>query len=340
MKYKSRFLFCFLSVLATVLLSATVYPQAIGDRNRPAASGGGSGSHAVTGRVSYPDGRPAGGITVTINGFGFGSNRTVTDENGGFSFRDLPKGTYTLDATADGYENARDSIAIESYASRNQGFVVMLHFRLPGQAKGAKPPPNPLLAGIPREPLAKYEQALEKLRKNDPKGALILLDEALALHPNFAAAAYEKGSVLLKQNEPDKALEAFVKAISIKPDYTEAKYSVGYTQFLKKNYEVAAAIFDDVLKLKADMNEARMYLGISLFYLKNSDAAEASLQKTISAPGGDRLALAHLYLGQIYVQKKKNAEAAAELEKYLELVPKAPNAERLKSTIADLRKKT
>ena len=136
----------------------------------------------------------------------------------------------------------------------------------------------------------------------------------------------------------DKALEAFVKAISISPDYFEAKFSVGYTQYLKKNYEVAAAVFDDVLKQKPDMAEAQMYLGISLFNLKNVDAAETILKKTVAAKGGERLALAHLYLGQIYVQKKKNAEAVSELEKYLELLPKAPNAERIKSAIADLKK--
>jgi tetratricopeptide (TPR) repeat protein len=81
-----------------------------------------------------------------------------------------------------------------------------------------------------------------------------------------------------------------------------------------------------------------MYLGISLFNLKNIDAAETILKKTVASKGGEGLALAHLYLGQIYAGKKKNAEAINELEKYLELLPKAPNAARIKSAIADLKK--
>jgi tetratricopeptide (TPR) repeat protein len=176
------------------------------------------------------------------------------------------------------------------------------------------------------------------LEKNDAKSAIVLFDEAIAAFPNFAPAYHQKGTAYLKENDLDKALESFVKAISIKPDYFESKFSVGYTQYLKKNYVVAAAVFDDVLKQQPDMPEAEMYLGISLFYLKNVDAAETALQKTIAVKGGERLALAHLYLGQIYAQKKKNAEAAAELEKYLELLPKAPNADRIKTAIADLRK--
>ena len=166
------------------------------------------------------------------------------------------------------------------------------------------------------------------MEKNDSKGAIVLFDEAIAAYPNFAPAYHQKGTAYLKENELDKALESFVKAISIKPDYFEAKFSVGYTQYLKKNYEVAAAVFDDVLKQQADMPEAQMYLGISLFNLKNVDAAETILKKTVAAKSGERLALAHLYLGQIYAQKKKNAEAAAELEKYLELLPKAELADR------------
>ncbi len=340
MKYKSRFLLCCLFLVVTSFLSATAHSQAIGDRNRTSATGGGSGSHSVTGKVSYPDGSPAGGVTVTINGFGFGSTKTVTDKNGGFSFIDLPKGSYNVHARADGYETAIDSLTIDMYASRNQGYVMRLFLRSPGQPKGAKALPNPLLKDVPKEPLGKYGQAMEKLEKSDPEAALVLLDEALALYPNFAAAAYEKGAVLLKQNELDTALAAFVKAVSIKPDFLEAKYSFGYTHYMKKNYEVAAAVFDDVLKQKPDMRDAQMYLGISLFNLKNLDAAEMNLKKSIVTPGDGRLALAHLYLGQIYAQKKKNAEAAAELEKYLKLVPKAPNADRLKTTIADLKKKT
>ncbi|HEV8593260.1 MAG TPA: tetratricopeptide repeat protein, partial [Pyrinomonadaceae bacterium] len=198
---------------------------------------------------------------------------------------------------------------------------------------------NPLLKGVPKDAVSKYDKAIEKIEKKDYKAAQMLLDEAIVAHPNFAAAYYEKGSAYLKDNDPDKALESFVKAIQIKPDYVEAKYSVGYTQYLKKNYEVAAAVFDDVLKQKA-MPEAHMYNGISLLMLKNADAAEAQLKKAIAAKDGEGVALAHRYLGGIYVQKKRNAEAAAELQKYLDLAPKTPDAARIKTTIEDLKKQS
>jgi TolA-binding protein len=336
---RSRY-FSFLFLLTTVcfLNWFETDAQSIGDRNRASATGGGSGSHTISGKVFLPDGTPAGGVKVTMNGGGFASGGTITDRNGTFAFGSMPKGSYSFQVEADGYQIESDLLTIERFATVSQGYTLIFHLRLPGQPKGAKAPANPLLNDVPKEPRGKYENAMEKIAKNDAKGALALLDEALALHPNFAAAYYEKGSAHLKENNLDKALESFVKAIQIKPDYLEAKYSFGYTQYLKKNYEVAAAVFEDVLTQKPDRPEAHLNLGVSLFYLKNIDAAESELKKALAAKGGESLALAHLYLGQIYAGKKRNAEAAIELQKYLDLAPKAPNAGRIKTVIADLKK--
>jgi len=57
------------------------------------------------------------------------------------------------------------------------------------------------------------------------------------------------------------------------------------------------------------------------------------------ANGGENLALAHKYLGGLYMSTHKNKEAADELEKYLKLDPKAPEADRIKGTIKELRSK-
>jgi tetratricopeptide (TPR) repeat protein len=108
----------------------------------------------------------------------------------------------------------------------------------------------------------------------------------------------------------------------------------------KKNYEVSEAAFRDVLKQKGDMPEAHLNLGISLFHLKSGAEAETELKAALATTGGEKLALGHLYLGQIYIMKKQTADAAAELQKYIDLAPKAPNAEKIKATIADLKKQS
>jgi Tfp pilus assembly protein PilF len=339
MKYKSRFLFCFLCVGLTALLSHSVLSQGIGDRNRPA----GRGTYKIVGKVHLPDGKPAQGVDVTAGGAEMNGASAKTDMDGSFVLSGLSSGNYTVTVREKGYQTENELLTIPEGAISGSTFQLVFHMRLPGQAKqSAKPakPVNPLLAGVPTAAVEKYEKAVVYISKEDAKSALPLLDEAIKLHPNFAAGYYEKGSAFLKLNEVDKALEAFVKAIELKPDYPEAKYGYGLAQFQKKNYEVAEAVFRDILKANNEFAEAHLNLGISLFHLKNPDAAESELKAAIAAKGGEKLALAHLYLGQIYIQKKRNPDAIAELEKYIGLAPKAPNAERIKSVIADLKKQS
>ena len=331
MRRKLQLMFIFICLSALIASG-----QGIGDRNR--ASGSGGGTYRITGRVMLPDGSPAVNADVSANSLDFSGSSTRTDPDGNFTLGGLSAGNYSVVVRQEGYQTETESLTISQGMTAGQGFQLVFYLRAPGTPKGARPV-NPLLKDVPKDAVAKYNKGVEKMTAGDAKAAIPLFDEAIAAHPAFAAAYYEKGSALVKIQEYDKALESFVKAIESKPDYMQAKYSVGYTQYLKKNYEVAAAVFDDVLKQKSDLPEAQMYLGISLFNLKNVDAAAGALEKAVAAKGGDKLALAHLYLGQIYAQKGRNGDAVVELEKYLQMAPKAPNADRIKTAIADLRKK-
>jgi tetratricopeptide (TPR) repeat protein len=324
------------SFVAVVVLSviSLSFGQGIGDRNRPNSGG----THIVSGKVRLPDGAAAVGARVTLNNTDIGANTQSTDEDGSFTFSGLPEGNYTINVRANGYQQENETFTIERFSAAGQGMQFAFMLQAPGQPKSDPRVSNPLLKGVSKDAISKYEKGMAKMSKEDAKGAVADFDAAIAADPKFAAAYYEKGGALLKANDLDNATAAFVKAIELKPDYTEAKYGYGLTLFQKKNYEVAAAVFNDVLHQRKDMAEAYLNLGISLFYLKNIDAAENALKTAVSTKGGEKLAMAHLYLGQIYSQKKRNAEAVTELEKYLEMVPKAPNADRIKQAIEQLKK--
>ena len=93
------------------------------------------------------------------------------------------------------------------------------------------------------------------------------------------------------------------------------------------------------LELKSPGPTAHYYLGLTLISTKRYADAEKEFETTI-ANGGENLALAHKYLGGLYMQNPdKKQEAANELEKYLTLDPKAPDAEKIKGTINNLRNK-
>ena len=332
---RSKLYFLFISICLAAL---TVSGQGIGDRNRASDSGG--GSYTIQGRVYLPTGRPAQNVKVEITNPDAPSLSFYTNSDGVFQTGSVRAGNFTISVEVAGLPKETEMLTIDRDTPAGRTLSVTLFLREQGQKKGDFFSNNPMFKDVPKAAIDKFVKGMEKLEKGDAKGSITLFDEATSSYPNFAAAHFQKGSAYLKLNDLDNALAGFVQAITVKPDYLEAKYSVGYTQYLKKNYEIAAAVFDDVLKQKQEMPEASMYLGISLFNLKNIDAAEVQLRKSVAATGGERLALAHLYLGQIYAQKKKNSEAAGELQKYVDLMPKAPNAERIKSVIADLKKQT
>jgi Flp pilus assembly protein TadD len=318
-----RVTFVLLSVCAA---SAVVSAQGIGDRNRPQ----GLGNYRIDGKVLMPDGSPAKNVTVNFNGSEVANTSYRTNDEGEFEISGLSNGNYNVSVRVPGFRPESESINING-GGAGQSWPVVIYLKPATSA-------NPLMKDVPKDALSKYEKGMDKATKDDPKGAIADFDAAIASYPSFAAAYYEKGAAQLKTSDWDGALESFVKAIQIKPDYLEAKYGYGYAEFEKKNYEVASAAFNDVLQQRKDMPEAHMNLGISLFYLKKFDVAETELKAAMATSAGDKLALAHLYLGQIYSQKKQNADAIKELEKYLDLVPKAPNADRIKQAIEQLKK--
>jgi Flp pilus assembly protein TadD len=323
-----------LAFSAVIVLSLSF--ATVGQRVGTGRAANEGGRFVVTGKVYLPTGEPAVGAQITISGT-YLTSKTTTGHDGDYSLVGVPVGSFTVTATVEGLTPQSESLSIEP--TTPPGTIPLpIFLRNPGQKKGDFYSANPMFKDVPKEALDKFKTAFEKLNKDDPNAALPLLDEAITLHPRFAAAYYQKGLILFKKNDVPKALEAFVKAIEIKPDYLDAKYYFGVCHIAQRDFTVAEAVFRDVLQQDGKWAPAHMYLGVALLSAKKTDEAEAELKQAVSLKGGENLALAYKYLGGIYMQKKQNKDAAEALQKYVDLSPKAPDAEKIKGTIADLKK--
>ncbi|MFN0278575.1 MAG: tetratricopeptide repeat protein [Pyrinomonadaceae bacterium] len=317
--------------IGAIAMSSQVFAQAVGASR---GTGMTSGSYSVTGKVMLPDNKPAVGVRVNVT-CDFTTVSADTDPDGTYRVTGVPAGNCTITAKVPGFDPATENRQITRDTPFGMAIYVPLFVRANPYSTA-----NPLFKDVPKQALEKFKSGMGRVEKGNADAALALFDAAISLYPKFAVAWYQKGQILLGKNDVDKAIESFVKAIEIAPNYMDAKYAFGMAQLQIKNYEVSEAVFRDVLKQTPDMSGAHLNLGISLFYLEKLDEAEAELKSAVASKTGDKLALAHLYLGQIYVQKKRNADAITELRKYLDMVPKAPNAERLKTVIADLKKQS
>lgn len=321
-----------LSICFALSVALCVQAQAPGS-SRGLTSG--DGSNIIQGRVHFPTGQAAGNAPIKVSlesVSSFGSMSTATDQDGSFRFRGLSAGSYTVvvDAGAQ-FDKAREAVNIDP---ESRGRVVQVAIQLHPKIDAA----NPAFAGVPQSALKLYEKGTVAAKKGDSKAAAEFLSQAVAAHPNFPIALSDLGFQYMKLNETDKAGETYQALLKLKPDDPMAHLNLGIVMFNKKKVEDAESHLRKALELKSAGPMAHYYLGLTLVSAKRYDEATKEFEATV-ANGGENLALAHKYLGGLYMGVKKNREAADELEKYLKLDPKAPDADRIKGTIKDLRDK-
>jgi Tfp pilus assembly protein PilF len=320
------------SLLCALLVSsaaASARAQAIGAHRGDTAGSG--GTSAIEGHIISPTGKlPETRIRVTLDSTNSGARITYADDDGSFNFNGLEGGSYSLviDAGKE-FEVARESVFIEAGKPMSN---VPVYLRM-------RPEANPALAGVPKPAVDLFAKALEAEHKKDNDKAVSLLEEAVAQHPQFGLAHDELGVLYMRSGKLDKALESYKAALAALPDDPMVQLNYGTALTQKKQFAASVPLLRSALKKLDKSATGHLYLGISLIGLKNIGEAESEFQQAARL-GGDQMGTAHKYLGGIYWQKGDLRRAADELETYVKLSPKAPDAEQIRGTIKQLRGKS
>lgn len=320
------------ALACAMLLSAaalSVSAQAIGAHRGDTAGSG--GSSAIEGHIISPTGKlPETRVRITLDSVNSGQRVTFANDDGSFNFNGLEGGSYSLviDAGKE-FEIARESVFIEAGKPMSN---VPVYLRM-------KPEANPELAGVPRGAIDLYVKALDAEQKKDNDKAMTLLGEAIAQHQGFGLAHNELGMLYMRSGKLDQALEEYKAAIAALPDdpFVQLNYGTALTQ--KKEFSEAEKQLRRALKKLDKSASGHFYLGVALIGMKNIGEAETQFQQAAKL-GGDQMGAAHKYLGGILWQKGDFKRAADELETYLKLSPKAPDAEQIRGTIKQLRSKS
>jgi Flp pilus assembly protein TadD len=316
-----------------MLCSLSAKAQAVGSsRGLP----GGEGNHTIQGRVHFPSGQSKGSnrVKVSLEGIGASASSTLTDEDGAFRFNQVLPGSYTVvvDAGKE-YETVHESVNIDRENSVGS-LISNVEIQLRLKADAA----NPAFANIPKAALDLYQKGAAAAQKGNAKSAVEFLSQAVSAFPNFPAALSELGVQYLKLVQMDKAGETFQALVKLKPDDPTAQLNLGIALFSQNKLDQAETHLREAIRLNNTGPSAHYYLGVTLIKTKRYDEAQKELETAITN-GGDNIAQAHKFLGGLYMSAKKNKQAADELEKYLQLDPKATNAEQIRGTIKDLRSK-
>jgi Flp pilus assembly protein TadD len=344
-------LFCRYSLLTTFLLFTTVVVLAQSGGSRDMIGTG--GRHSISGRLVFPSGQRADlQLKIRLESPGLGDLSVLSDLNGNFSFQGLRAGNYAVVIEGgDFFETVRESVFIEPYtvaprtstgavAPVSRPITVQIYLRPKQTAAVAKPGVlNAALATVPKPAVEVYEKGVAFAQQGETEKAIEQLKRAVALHPNFGLALNELGVQYLKRGELDKAAEALTKVLQLSPDAPEASLNYGVVLLNQKKFPEAEAQLRNAVKRNEHSFTAHQYFGISLIYVKNYTEAETELRRAIEL-GGPKASQAHYYLGGLYWRNENFRQAADELEMYLKLEPKASNAEKVRTTVKELRSKS
>jgi tetratricopeptide (TPR) repeat protein len=329
-----------------LLLSAVALANAQGvGASRGLSSG--EGSNTIQGRVFFPPGENSTGKTIKLHlesNEPLGASNAVTDQDGVFRFNGISPGNYTV--VVDGgkeYESTREPVTIDAVG---RGRIVQVTIQLRPKADAS----NPAFAGVPQSALEAYQKGTAAAQKGNSKDAAQFLSKAVSISPTFAPALSDLGAQYIRLSQWDKAAETFEALLKLKPNDATAHVDMGMVAYnqgmllFKENkadeaaqkMTLAESHLREALKLKSTGPSAHYYLGLTLLKLKRWDEAQAEMEATIKN-GGDNIALAHRTLGGLYMSEHRNKEAADELEKYLHLDPKAPDADKIKESVKQLR---
>ena len=297
------------------------------------------GANSIVGTVFAPSGRPVETrIRVRLSTMARGDRIQTTNETGNFAFRGLPTGSYTvLIEKEKEFEPTSHTVDIRQFRgapAQVYTLNIRLAFKVRAEAKSGVL--NAELVNVPVRARAYYDDALEQAKKNDHKKAIEQLKLAIKECPSFMLAFNELGVQYLKLNELENADEAFQGALKITPDAFAALINRGIANVMMKRYGEAVPILRKALKINDHSAVGHYFLGQALANLGLFEDAEKELLVSLEL-GKEEMKEAHRILAIIYTSRGAKKQAADELEAYLKLTPNAPDAEKLKDMIRQLK---
>lgn len=332
-----------LGIVVLVIGSSTVFAQ-----SRVNSSGTG-GIHTIQGRVYLPNGRTLdSSIQVELQSNNFSTISVYTDVNGGFAFRALAPGNYSVvvNAPSENFETVREYVTIDTEV---QGTVRILpppktitlpiYLQLKRTVALRNEVINARWSAIPKAAMERFRRGVLLVQEGKDAEAEVEFRKAVELSPNFSPAHTELGKLALKKGNLEAAIQSSQRAIKYDDSDFDAHLNLGIAYLNLRKYDQAEPELVAAAYINRTAVTPHYYLGL-VFVMKNDlNVAQKAFETAKELNGGKSLPNIHKYLGRIYLRKDMEKEAIRELETYLKLAPKAQDAEKVRKDISDIKAK-
>jgi len=267
-----------------------------------------------------PDKRPASQVAVRLKSRVAGVFRSVlTDFEGHFRVRDLPRGTYDIAVDEDGYEAAQTSALLDGPSAK---LVVYLKTRS-GPIRQSRYTVSVRELKIPGKAHNEFENGLVRIAKNDPAGSVSHFTKAIHLFPGYFEAYYNLGVAEMTLRHTGEAIKDFQTSIDLSGGrYALAEFGYAYLLCQEGRPSEAEKMVRRGLEVEDSSAEGYVILADALIQLNRADEAERSAQEALLR--NPNLADAYLVHSNIAARKGNYSAQLQDYDAYLRLEPAGP----------------
>jgi tetratricopeptide (TPR) repeat protein len=225
---------------------------------------------------------------------------------------------YKFTFSAPGYQPYEETMKLKIGGEKNEKVVELQPADAAAPATTSVSVPVPSKGADPS--IVAFNEGATAYNEQRTDEAIAKFKQAVAAKPEMIAGWEALSRSYLRKKDYNNAIDAATKALELAPDETDMYgiLSEAYTATGDKAKAAAAAA-------KMPKDAAALFNDAVKFLNAGKDAqAEPLLKQAIAA--NDKLAVAYYELGMLYARAQKNADAKANLSKYLELDPNGKDA--------------
>jgi predicted Zn-dependent protease len=309
--------------------------------------------NSIRGSVYTPERRPLENLRVELLDEVDGLVKAVyTNGAGQFVFFGLSTGTFQVRVLTTGtdFDSRTERVTITGSiigdgrgGAQSEQLDVYLRYRKgrgPQATASAAAPGTVFVQEVPGAARKAYEQALKELGDGKTKDkALVSLQQAVDLFPNYFAALDLLGQEHVKRGNYEGAQPFLIRAIAVNRRSPSTWYALGYAQYKLRQLPAATESLNKSVSYNPNSINTHLVLGTVQRRQHQWQAAETHLQRAKLLSKDNPIAEVHWQLALLYNQTNRAAAAADELELFLKAQPDSRDEMRIRKVIGDLRKK-
>lgn len=261
----------------------------------------------LSGRVVDIEEQGVPDATVTLEDPGRGFSRDIqTGDDGSFTLRTIPPGSYTLVVEKEGYNPYQGDVTLQAGAEM-RGVTVTL----------AAPSPEEEAAEL-------FQQGIDSFNAGDYEGAVDAFEQIVEMLPDSFEAHANLGQAYIGAGRVEDAVPVLERAVELDPSATETKLQLALTYSHVGRYEEAETVLQEALGQTPDLADPLMFqatidLGNVYFAANRPEDAAGQFEAALEAQPESVEAL--LGLGKCRLQRERYEEAQELFQQVVTLAP-------------------